>query len=419
MDPSLSHNSQYIWPIGMNPSLSHVVQPSWPFGVDLSLSHGMQHNSQLTSQPSLTHGSQPNQEYWKEIIVKDLGYSEVAFWHIDKLFYIDSYASKLCAYAAKTRDTTCCTIGLGPLSFAVPVLGYPNEFVVGVATSIILILWDTSTSFQYPFYFVLKSKEGLPPGTRWNYGSVDQNSKIIIGTTNDLPDAREGNLGSVWAFGQNKNLLLKLDNLSTITGGFAWGPRPVKEKAEKTPPVKLYFADTVKDEVVTYEVLQNRDTKIKCQKKLFYLPEHGVNGDPGRIAIDDRGFLWVPLIGGHGVIEFNPVAKKTNRIIKLPAAKVGACTFGGPHLDILYVSTIGYEYKEPREHRPQGDLGGHIFAIHGLKVKGIPTREFTVFPDGLPDQILSSREIIKREKMLVARRQSGITRRTKAARVET
>ncbi|XP_033222539.1 putative sugar lactone lactonase YvrE [Belonocnema kinseyi] len=249
-------------------------------------------------------------------------------------------------------------------------------------------------------------------------GRAEFTGDFRSGTKHDDPQERKSKLGSVYSFGQNRVLQLILNNLSTVTGGFAWFPRPAKEKDKKAPPVKFYFADTVKNEIVLYDALQNRYQAIKNPQKLFSLPHHGLNGNPGRTAIDDKGCLWVPLIGGYGVIEFDPVTKETDRLISLPAAKVGECTFGGPDMDILYVSTIGYEYKISREYRTKADLGGYIFAIRGLQVREIPTREFNVIPTGLPDAIRRSRENTDRERLRAAHRKSGSSRAAKAARVE-
>ncbi|XP_033221707.1 regucalcin-like [Belonocnema kinseyi] len=92
----------------------------------------------------------------------------------------------------------------------------------------------------------------------------------------------------------------------------------------------------------------------------------------GRITIDTRGFLWVPLLGGSHVIEINPYSREVGRLVEIPAAKVSACTFGGSSMHILYVSTMGYgSYLAA----PRGDRGGTIFAVTNLgnNVKGVQT----------------------------------------------
>ncbi|XP_033221742.1 uncharacterized protein LOC117175966 [Belonocnema kinseyi] len=110
---------------------------------------------------------------------------------------------------------------------------------------------------------------------------------------------------------------------------------------------------------------------------------YNLHGEPGRIAIDMRGWLWAPLLGGSGVIELNPFSRSVGRYIPIPANQVGACTFGGRNWETLYVSTIRYEFKEPHKQAPHGDEGGFIYAIHGLGVTGVPTREYSLREDVL------------------------------------
>jgi sugar lactone lactonase YvrE len=54
--------------------------------------------------------------------------------------------------------------------------------------------------------------------------------------------------------------------------------------------------------------------------------------------------------------------------------KVTSVNFGGPNLDILYVTSMA---KPPLPRFPEdGPLGGSLFAITGLGVKGVPEPRF-------------------------------------------
>ena len=58
----------------------------------------------------------------------------------------------------------------------------------------------------------------------------------------------------------------------------------------------------------------------------------------------------------------------------MPVKKVTSVNFGGPDLDILYVTSMT---KPPLPHLPgDGVLRGSLFAIHGLGVKGLPEPRF-------------------------------------------
>ncbi|XP_033222540.1 putative sugar lactone lactonase YvrE [Belonocnema kinseyi] len=210
-------------------------------------------------------------------------------------------------------------------------------------------------------------------------------------TTNDHPERYGYNLGTLYSLDRDKKFEIKFSSLSSTTGGFAWG-LPMEEGATRSVPYRFYFSDKLLKEVVLYDFMIRNGGQIKNNsKKLFNLAQYGLSGDPGRIAIDERGWLWVPIIGGGGVVEFDPFTKTRHDSLSVPAAKVGACTFGGHDLDILYVSTIGYEYKLPHQHRPKGDQGGHVYAFRNLGVRGTLTRPYFMNPAKLPKMVIEAR----------------------------
>ncbi|XP_033223361.1 uncharacterized protein LOC117177016 [Belonocnema kinseyi] len=95
----------------------------------------------------------------------------------------------------------------------------------------------------------------------------------------------------------------------------------------------------------------------------------------GRMTIDQRKLLWVPLNGGSHVLEINPnIHNGVVRFIQLNALKLNACVFGGHFLDILYVSSEPHGFNEAR---PGLYQGAQIFAVStlGNGVKGyLPSR---------------------------------------------
>lgn len=70
----------------------------------------------------------------------------------------------------------------------------------------------------------------------------------------------------------------------------------------------------------------------------------------------------------------NPKTGELLRKIRLPAENVTSAAFGGPLLDILYVTTSGYGLTE--EQRKETPLAGSVFAIKGLGVKGFIANKF-------------------------------------------
>jgi sugar lactone lactonase YvrE len=91
--------------------------------------------------------------------------------------------------------------------------------------------------------------------------------------------------------------------------------------------------------------------------------------NPDGLTVDAEGGVWVALFGGGVVRRYTPEGR-LDAVVEVPAAQVTACTFGGPRLDRLYITTS-------RENLAPGDdpLAGSLFAVD-TGVTGRPVREF-------------------------------------------
>ncbi|XP_033223965.1 regucalcin-like [Belonocnema kinseyi] len=110
---------------------------------------------------------------------------------------------------------------------------------------------------------------------------------------------------------------------------------------------------------------------------IFEWPNQHENGSPRRLTVDTGGKLWVPLDGGGGVIQVEPGFNEILRFISIPERRVGACTFGGPAFNILYVSTIGSIHDNHDGHPPKVEAGS-IYAVKGLGVQGWPPDQYNL-----------------------------------------
>ena len=87
------------------------------------------------------------------------------------------------------------------------------------------------------------------------------------------------------------------------------------------------------------------------------------------MTVDEEGGVWVALANGGAVRRYTP-AGVLDEVIEVPAKKVTACTFGGPNLDELFITT-SREGLEPGE----DPLAGSLFRAE-VGVAGLPVREF-------------------------------------------
>lgn len=96
-----------------------------------------------------------------------------------------------------------------------------------------------------------------------------------------------------------------------------------------------------------------------------------INGErpdfvPDGMTIDSDGSLYVATFGGWKIFKINPVTSAIELEIKMPCEQVTSVAFGGPKLDILYVTTASHERGGVKQLPP----AGRLFKITGLGVKG-------------------------------------------------
>ena len=90
-------------------------------------------------------------------------------------------------------------------------------------------------------------------------------------------------------------------------------------------------------------------------------------------TVDAEGCLWNAQVYDGKIIRYTPDGK-VERVIDMPVKKVTSVMFGGPNLDILYVTSMA---KPPLPRFPgDGVLRGSLFAIHGLGIHGAPEPRF-------------------------------------------
>lgn len=91
-------------------------------------------------------------------------------------------------------------------------------------------------------------------------------------------------------------------------------------------------------------------------------------GRPDGAAVDAEGFYWVAHVTGGRLTRFSPDGRR-DRTIEMPVSRPTMCAFGGPDLDILFV-TSGTEHLDAAELARQPQAGG-LFAFRP-GVRGLP-----------------------------------------------
>jgi sugar lactone lactonase YvrE len=100
----------------------------------------------------------------------------------------------------------------------------------------------------------------------------------------------------------------------------------------------------------------------------------GMTAVPDGATVDAEGYRWVAAFFGHEVRRYRPDGTLDRRL-PLPVHSPTSVTFGGPDLDVLFVTSMATE-QFPGNPNKSGPLDGSVLAVHGLGVTGLPELRF-------------------------------------------
>lgn len=148
-----------------------------------------------------------------------------------------------------------------------------------------------------------------------------------------------------------------------ISNGLAWNKANDKFYYIDTPTRKVmeYVYDGVKGEI--------KNPRVAVDLALY----KSLAGSPDGMTIDKDDNLWIALYGGGGVIKVDPRSGHLLEFVAVPAKAVTSVMWGGPDLDVLFVTTSRFRLnKEQRKRQP---AAGSVFALTGLGTAGLQVFE--------------------------------------------
>ena len=195
-------------------------------------------------------------------------------------------------------------------------------------------------------------------GNRFNDGGTDPRGRFWAGTMRDdgSPPERRGRF-------------YRYNDDRTATPFF--GPFFTTNGLTFSPDGRImYVADTNRDVRIIWAYDYDLDTGTPSGGRVFF-DSREVAGRPDGATVDADGCYWMAGVGGWQIVRITPKGK-VDRIIDMPVEKPTKTMFGGPNLDILYVTSIGDGVGED-DRQPQA---GSLFAITGLGVTGLPQTRY-------------------------------------------
>jgi sugar lactone lactonase YvrE len=133
----------------------------------------------------------------------------------------------------------------------------------------------------------------------------------------------------------------------------------------------FYFADSWSGEIWAYDY--DIATGGVSNRRTFAKVNTPGGGAADGSTVDAEGCLWNAQVYDGKVVRYTPDGR-VERIIDMPVKKVTSCMFGGPKLDVLFITSMA---KPPLPRFPgDGVLRGSLFAIYDLGIKGVPEPRF-------------------------------------------
>ncbi|XP_046742787.1 regucalcin-like [Diprion similis] len=281
------------------------------------------------------------------------------------LYFVDIHVQRIYHLNTVTGKLTFAYIANGPVGFVIPVETSSNQFIAGSGTDLLFVKWDSETNSYNPQTELLCTVDRDRNGTRFNDAKCDSHGRLWAGTMG--AENASGDIVPDQASLYRISSDLVPDRVIvpvSISNGLAWNHANNK----------FYYIDSPTQQIAAYDFDAN--TGIISNKRIaFDLDEHNISGLPDGMTIDTNDNLWIAVYGGKHILNVDPVEGRLLRAIEIPADRVTSLMFGGPSLDILYVTTSRYGLTDAEiEAQPRA---GCVFAVKGLGVKGYPANTFT------------------------------------------
>jgi sugar lactone lactonase YvrE len=194
------------------------------------------------------------------------------------------------------------------------------------------------------------------PNNRLNDGKVDKQGRFVAGSMDTM---EEGPNGALYRLDPDLTVT-KLDTGIIVSNGPCWSP----------DGKILYFTDSWSGEISAYDYDQGTGS-VSNKRSLCRMDTEGAAFDGA--TVDAEGCIWSAHVYAGRIVRYQPDGS-VDRVIDMPVKKVTSVMFGGPNMDVLYVTSMA---KPPLPRFPEdGVLRGSLFAIRGLGVRGVPEPRF-------------------------------------------
>lgn len=215
-----------------------------------------------------------------------------------------------------------------------------------------IALFDPASATLSPFVPNLQ----LPAGHRFNDGRCDARGRFWVGSMHNTTRAPEGTLFCLEGAGPLKPVR---DGVC-IPNSLAFSPGGDT----------LYFADSLHYRIYAHPY--TLQTGHMGEARVFAASEPPAFPDGS--AVDAEGFVWNAEFNGNRLLRYAPDGS-LEREIALPVDRPTCCAFGGPDLDILFITSTSQNMSEVE--RQAHPMAGALMAMRP-GVRGLPEPRFAL-----------------------------------------
>ncbi|XP_072153725.1 regucalcin, partial [Bemisia tabaci] len=277
-----------------------------------------------------------------------------------RLIFADQFGKQFCSYDLNTNLTSCTSLDEFTAAI-VPIKNSTNQFLAGIGPYLTVFTWDEISAESTYVVLARPETEAAFPGNFFNDGKADITGRFWIGSQGPLdpsgPSGAVPNRGSFYSYvTENCSFAKKIGNVS-ISDGLAWN----------SDYTTLFYIDSGVNTVDRFD-FDIETGEISNRRTVIDYKETDIPGFAHGMTIDTEDYLYVTIYGGSVITRVDPNSGEVLMRIEMPMTLVADAEWGGPDLDVLYVTSHsrGLDGSELEEQ----PLAGRVVAVRGLNASG-------------------------------------------------
>jgi sugar lactone lactonase YvrE len=267
-------------------------------------------------------------------------------WHEGRLYWVDIYGRRLHAFEPDSGAYRSWAMP-DRIGFFIPTTS--GDFIAGFKRGLVRI------DLEGLLIADLGTPEPELPDNRFNDAKCDLEGRLWAGT---LCDNNRTPTGRLYRYTSDEGFR-PMDGPYLVTNGPAISP----------DGSVLYHTDSEAGIIHAFDL---SDSGELANKRVFVRMRRE-DGLPDGMTTDTDGNLWVARFGGAGIDRYRRDGALLERIA-LPVSNVTSCTFGGEHLDRLFVTTARLGLSD--EALAAQPLAGGLFEVKDPGARGLAVRPY-------------------------------------------